>query len=162
MRKLAFSLIWAIVASMVLTLAASASHGTTPAIVPGPYQGTFSGYLYGDKNSRAPMSLELVQLGDEVSGKLTIGEGLFIDAGRCGQASIPPNSAIASGRTLVSEPRTLQASSSFVVSGITIKGYLESELSADGKEITALAKIDLPWLCGRDPVIKGVAVRDMD
>lgn len=162
MKKVALSILWITIASMVITISASAAHGTTPAIVPGPYQGTFSGYLYGDNRTRAPMTIELVQLGDEVSGKLTLDEGLLIDAGRCGQVPIPPSSASASGRTIANNPRMLQASTSFEVSGFTITGYMESELSADGKEITALAKIDLPWICGRDPVIKGLAVRELN
>jgi hypothetical protein len=33
-------------------------------------------------------------------------------------------------------------------------------VSSDGEVITARAKIDLPWFCGRDPVITSRLYRD--
>lgn len=160
MKKPATILLLVIILTMLFFVAASASHGTTAALVPGPFQGDFTGYLYGDKHSKAPVTLELRQIGDEVTGNIILGEGLLIEAGRCGQASIPAGSAVASGQTLANQPRSLQANTSFIVSGFTINGHLESELSTDGKEITAAAEIDLPWICGRDPVITAVVIRD--
>jgi hypothetical protein len=120
----------------------------------GPYQGTFSGYVYGDRGSRAPISLDLTHVGDKVSGEVTLGEGLYVDGGRCGGAYIPAGEQAASGETLRADPNRLQAAVDLKVSGLQISATLDSQISADGESLTAQAVIDLPWLCGGDPVLE--------
>ena len=120
----------------------------------GPYQGTFSGYVYGDRGSRAPISLDLTHVGDKVSVEVTLGEGLYVDGGRCGGAYIPASAQAASGETLRGDPSRLQAGVDFKVSGLQISATLDSQISPDGESLIAQAVIDLPWLCGRDPVLE--------
>lgn len=125
----------------------------------GLYAGTFEGTLTGDKQSRAPITLELSQSGTTVTGDIVIGRGLTIDAGVCGLAAVPAGSETASGKTTTRAPRHLDAATTLSVQGMTITIDLDGDLSADGDTLTTKAKIDLPWLCGRDPVISGTLER---
>ncbi len=126
----------------------------------GPFTGTFSGYLEGDRGSRAPVELELVQTGREVEGIVTIGSGLIVNGGNCGVAAVPTGSQTAVGRTSATNLRYIEASTSVAVSGLTVKIDLAGNVSRDGETLTADAEIDLPWLCGRDPVISGVFTKE--
>lgn len=142
------------VAGVALALPASASSFSA-----GPYQGTFSGYAYGDRGSWAPITLELTHVGDEVSGTITLGEGLYVDGGRCGGAHIPTSEQTASGETLRGDPSRLQAGVDLKVNGLQISATLDSQISPDGESLTARAVIDLPWLCGRDPVLHAELIK---
>ncbi len=126
----------------------------------GPFTGTFSGYLVGDRGSRAPVEMELVQTGREVEGTLTIGTGLIVNGGNCGVAAVPTGTQTAVGRTSATNLRHIDAATSVAVSGLTVKIDLDGDLSRDGETLTAEAEIDLPWLCGRDPMITGVFAKD--
>ena len=75
-------------------------------------------------------------------------------AGRCGGAYIPASVQAASGQTLRDYPNRLQAGVDFKVSGLKPSAALDSQISTDRENLTAQAVIDLPWLCGRDPVLK--------
>ncbi len=125
----------------------------------GLFTGTFEGYLYGDDDSRAPITLELSQNGRVVTGDITVGRGLLIDGGNCGEVEVPTASQTASGATTASAPRHLDASADFKVQGIAVSIDLDSDLSRDGETITTEARIDLPWLCGRDPAVTGELTR---
>lgn len=125
----------------------------------GLFTGSFEGVLYGDDGSEAPVVLELVQNGRDVTGEISVGRGLFIDGGNCGVVEVPVTTQTATGRTTASAPRNLDAVAALKVQGISVTIHLDSELSRDGEDITAEAKIDLPWLCGRDPVINGEFTR---
>ena len=70
----------------------------------GPYEGTFSGVLYGDNSSRAPIALQMTHRDGVVNGRLYLGEGFYVDAGRCGGTTLPAMIRSASGRTLASNP----------------------------------------------------------
>ena len=119
----------------------------------GPYEGQFNGTIYADNGTKAPFSLNLTHQGNVVSGTAFLGEGLTIDAGICGTAVIPANAINASGKTWASNPKKLDASSSFEVSGINVTVDLDSTMKGDTMHTTA--KIDLPWICGGDPVLTG-------
>ena len=136
--------------------AAAARPGTTSG---GLFTGTFEGTLRGDDGSSAPVSLELVQTGRAVTGELAIGQGLTIDGANCGLVEAPSTTQTATGNTTAGAPRKLAAAATFKAQGITVTIDLDSTLSRDGKTITSEAKIDLPWLCGRDPVITGEFAR---
>ena len=123
----------------------------------GPYEGTFHGTVYAPDGSKAPMSLDLTHRGTVVEGTVFLGEGLNIDAGLCGAGSIPASSILATGKTSAVNPKKLSAISAFDVSGITVKVNLDSQVQGD--TVNAKAKIDLPWLCGSDPVITGTLQR---
>ncbi len=154
MKKLLFALsavLFALTPAASVVLAAPAPAAARGA---GPYQGIFSGYVYGDRGSRATITLELTHVGDRVSGEVTLGEGLYVDGGRCGGAYIPASVQAASGQTLRGYPNRLQAGVDFKLSGLKISAALDSQISTDRENLTAQAVIDLPWLCGRDPVLK--------
>ena len=119
----------------------------------GPYEGIFYGTIQGDRNSQAPIAMALKQRGEQISGTIYLGEGLFVDGGVCGKSQVPATRQSASGVNQSSDPNRLQAKTSFNVSGFQIEASLNSRLSADGNTLTATAKADLPWLCGSDPTL---------
>lgn len=121
----------------------------------GLFAGTFEGVLRGDDGSTAPIALELTQDGRAVTGEIAVGRGLLIDGGNCGAATVPAATQTATGQTTARNPRHLEASVDFKVQGIAVTIDLTGDLSRDGETLSAEAKIDLPWLCGRDPVVTG-------
>ena len=118
-----------------------------------PFTGTFEGLIYGDKNSSAVMTLELEQDGNEVTGTAYLSDGLYVNAGNCGSANIPAVTQAATGTVSTKNPNLLATEATFNVSGINVTIDLVGELVDD--ELEADAKIDLPWLCGKDPVLSG-------
>ncbi len=124
------------------------------------FDGTFSGVIYGDKGSQAPLTLEMVQDGDEVYGTLLLGRGLYINGGRCGGGYIPATSQHAEGKIDKSNPNALETSTTIKVSGFKINIELEGLLSNDGKTLEAEATVNLPWLCGRDPVVDATLIKE--
>lgn len=125
----------------------------------GPFSGLFAGTLLGSGGSSAPVSLELVQTGDSVTGTMNIGQGLVIDGGSCGSQPVPSGMQTAAGRTSSSNPYHLDAGAAFSVQGIAINIDLDADLSADGQTLSAQALVDLPFLCGVDPVLSGTFAR---
>ncbi len=125
----------------------------------GLFAGTFEGYLVGDRDSRAPITLELSQQGNIVSGDIVIGRGLVIDAGMCGAAAVPTGTQSADGQVSARNPRHIDAGVELAVQGMAITIDLDGDLSRDGKSLATTATIDLPWLCGSDPVIGGTLTR---
>lgn len=141
-------LVFGITAGTVLAAEASSPADSA---TPGPFEGVFYGIVYGDNNSRAPIAMQMVHRDGVVSGKLYLGEGLFVSAGVCGKTTIPSMVQSASGSSLPSDPNKLTASTTFNVSGIDVGANLNSKVSADGGTLNATTSIDLPWICGRDP-----------
>ena len=126
----------------------------------GPYEGTFQGIVYGDEASKAPLTMDLTHRGNQVEGQVSLGEGLYVDAGWCGAVTIPATAQYVEGQTVRWNPKRLVTNPTFDVGGFQLTVDFESNVSADGNTITAKAKVDLPWLCGRDPVLIGTAYRD--
>ncbi len=120
-----------------------------------PFEATFSGIIHGDKGSQAPLTLALIQEDDQISGTVFLDRGLYISAGRCGGGYIPATVQSAKGEINRYKPNQIQTSTTFKVSGIRVSIDLEGVLSPNGDVLTTQAKIDLPWLCGHDPIIKG-------
>ena len=125
----------------------------------GPYEGAFVGTIYGDAGSSAPITLDLTHRGDDVEGTVEIGSGGYVNGRNCGAGYVPASVQTAVGET-GSNPNTLNADASFNVSGFKVGLDLDGSLSADGDELVVEAEIDLPWLCGRDPVITGELERE--
>jgi hypothetical protein len=123
----------------------------------GPYEGVFHGTVYAPDGSKAPMSLDLTHRNNIVQGTVFLGDGLNIDAGLCGAGTIPASSITAAGKTSAANPKKLSATSTFEVSGVPVDVLLNSQVQGD--TVKATAKIDLPWLCGSDPVITGTLQR---
>jgi hypothetical protein len=156
MKKFISSLV--VVMAMFAVFAVSTSVSTVNAAPEqaskvGPYEGTFNGTLYAQNGTKAPFSLNLTHRGNVVNGTVFLGEGLTIDAGVCGTAVVPSGAINANGKTSARNPKQLQASSSFEVNGINVTVDLDSAVK--GNTISTKAKIDLPWICGGDPVLTG-------
>lgn len=123
------------------------------------FNGTFVGALTTDGGSSAPATLTLAQDGSIVGGTINVGQGLVVNGGNCGQTPVPAGNVNANGQIDPANPNRLAAESMFNVQGLMIKLQLVGELSADGQTLNAQAGIDLPMLCGRDPVISGTFTR---
>jgi hypothetical protein len=123
------------------------------------FQGTFAGTLNGDNGSSAPVTLELSQSGNTVTGNLTLGEGLIIDGGNCGAQAAPAGSRSATGEVDPANPNHLGAVANFDVQGLTVGVNLSADLSPDGNTLTTQIGLDLPFICGRDPALSGALVR---
>lgn len=120
-----------------------------------PFEATFSGIIHGDKGTQAPLTLALTQVDDHISGTVYLDRGLYIAAGRCGGGYIPATVQSAEGEINRYKPNLIQTSTTFKVSGFRVSIELEGVLSSNGEVLATQAKIDLPWLCGRDPIIQG-------
>ena len=143
----------AIGATAVPTVAAAAEQV-------GPYEGNFRGFVYGDSGSRAPINLELNHRGSQVEGIVYLGEGLHVNGGWCGAVDIPAVAQGVEGQTSRWNPRQLGVNPSFSVGGFDLTVGFESNISRDGETITAEAKVDIPWFCGRDPLLKATLHRE--
>jgi len=73
----------------------------------GPYEGVFFGTVYGDNNSRALMAMQLTHREGVVEGKVYLGDGLYVNAGMCGNNEIPSMMQYASGMTNPNNPNEL-------------------------------------------------------
>lgn len=150
-------------ASMAISaprLTPRATPRATPTGRPGTdFTGEWIGVLSGDDNSSAPVTLDLVQTGREVEGTITAGPGLFLDGGRCGEAEVPSGEQSAAGQVDRRDPNKLTAEAQVEVSGLNITIKLTGLLAPGGRTLAADALIDLPRLCGRDPVVAGTFVR---
>ncbi|MEJ2751243.1 MAG: hypothetical protein P8169_00930 [Chloroflexota bacterium] len=152
-----FLVIVFVLIAIAATMSVAAAAPETAVSKEGPYDGVFHGTVYGPDGSKAAMSLDLTHQGDVVEGVVFLGEGLHIDAGMCGAGTIPASSLQASGETSTANPKVLSTTSTFDVSGIPVKVNLDSEIQ--GNTLKAKATIDLPWLCGSDPVYTGTLQR---
>ena len=137
----------------------STPSGSSTLLTPGPYEGVFSGFVSSDTGSQAPITLELTHRGEDVEGVVSLGEGLYVNAGMCGGANIPSTEQEFAVKTDPGKPNQLSTQLSFDVSGYQIGVNLESLISEDGETITSQANIDLPWICGHDPVLTGSLLR---
>lgn len=136
--------------------AALAAPARTPATSKaGPYEGRFQGTVISENGSSAPLSVALTHRGNTVAGVASIGEGLEVQAGFCGAASVPSRMEHISGQTQTGQPRRLEATSAFTVKGVPITVRFRSDVSVDGKAIQGTTTLDLPWFCGADPVLTG-------
>lgn len=159
MKKAVIGLLLTIGVIFAATATASASEAQSHSSKAGYFDGTFHGRVYGDKGTSAPISLQLTQDGRQVEGQVMLGSGLYVNGGMCGSGYIPGGAQYAVGSVSASNSRRLTADSTFVVSGFKVNIDLVGIASADGQELDAEAKIDLPWLCGRDPVLSGTLYR---
>jgi hypothetical protein len=153
MKRLVAGILTAVAVLVTLGIGAEAAPASMPVAKVGPYEGTFKGLAYGDKGSSAPLALELTHRGNQVEGNVFLEEGLYISAGFCGAVNLPATSEYVAGQTLRWNPRRLVVSPTFDVGGFEVAVDFESTVSADGDVIAAKAKVDLPWFCGRDPLL---------
>ena len=121
----------------------------------GPLEGIFIGDVHSNNGTSAPLMLQLSQTGNRVYAITDIGEGLTVDAGFCGVVPIPAGSFSVSALSDPRRPNVLAADVTFDVNGFEISASLVSELSDSGDQLDAEVSIDLPWLCGVDPTLRG-------
>lgn len=140
--------------SIVAVGLASAAEPTIPG-TSGPFNGKFQGTVYGDRGSKAPLSITMTQYGNQVRGTATIGQGLYVDGGWCGKANIPAITQGGTFRTSSFDPNRVLFNTAFEVQGFRIGVNLDGKVSTDGETLNADIKVDLPWFCGKDPVING-------
>lgn len=158
LKKQLFSFV--LVLFMLSVVTSSALAATSKEILNlGIFNGTFHGVIVGDLNSQAELELDLTQVGDEIQGDLLLGEGLFINAGRCWRGYLPAGTFSASGNPMIEDPNRVKASYTYDISGVTITGYLDGALSPDGEVLTAEVEIDIPWFCGPNPILQVSAER---
>jgi hypothetical protein len=160
MKRFVAGLLEVAVFLAILSVGVSAAPAVAEAAGVGPYEGTFEGVAYGDRGSRAPLALELTHRGSQVEGTVSLGEGLYVDGGWCGEVNLPAISTDIEGQTSRWSPRRLAVSPRFDVGGFDLTVDFESNVSTNGKVITAQAKVDLPWFCGRDPVLTATMYRE--
>ncbi len=153
MKKTAIALITLFLLFGFTVLSTSAAPLADNQVQASPFTGTFAGPIYGDNNSSATMTLKLEQTGNKVTGTAYLTDGLYIKAGNCGNAYVPASVQAAEGAVSAKNPDLLYAEANLNVSGINVTIDLVGELN-DG-ELETLAKIDLPWLCGTDPILSG-------
>jgi len=161
-KKMVFGLLAAVllVSGLSLGTAEAADTSMRPSLnLVGPYEGVFSGILYGDNNSQAPIALQMTHRDGVVNGRLYLGDGFYVNAGRCGGTTIPAMTQSASGATLSNDPSKMLVNTSFNMGGFNIGVELNSMVSTDGDTLEVNASIDLPWLCGRDPSYSGTLYR---
>ncbi len=158
MKKLTTGILVALVALVLMSVTAFAAPASKPTA--GPFEGVFTGTVKGDLGSQTTLTLDLTDRANIVSGEATLGTGLKVNAGQvCGTAVIPAGVMWAEGEKSSRRPRELSAESTIEVTGMEVTIEVEGELSADGKTLDVTAKIDTPWICGRDPVIMGTLTK---
>lgn len=150
MKRLLFALAAVLVLSSALNASVNAAPKTIQSKADDPFEGTFSGLVHGDRDSRATIKIEMNQDGKDINGILELGNGLYVDGGRCGAGFIPSTVQFAEGGV---NDRQIEVETAVKVAGIKVTIELEGKLSNDGKILEAEAKVDIPWLCGPDPVI---------
>jgi hypothetical protein len=148
----------AVIGILGMVLVSNVSAAPATAGKAGPYEGIFHGTVYAPDGSKAAMSLDLTHRDSVVEGTVFLGKGLTVDAGLCGEAEIPATSIKAAGKTSTLNDKKLSTVSTFDVSGVPVKVILDGTVSGDNLDATA--KIDLPWLCGSDPVLTGKLHRE--
>jgi hypothetical protein len=158
MKRLLFALAATLVLSSTLIASANAAPKVFQTKADAPFEGTFSGFVLGDRHSQAPIKIEMNQDGNDISGTIELGDGLYVDGGRCGAGYIPSTVQSTEGEV---NNRQIEAATAIKVAGIKVTIDLEGKLSSDGETLEAEAKVDIPWFCGQDPVISTILVKEL-
>ena len=161
MKKLLGSFVFVMVI-LIFAVNVTYASGSEIKVQGDPFDGTFTGTVTGDRDSEAEVTVVLDHNGNLVEGEMNLGEGLYVDGGLCWHGYLPEGVFSAIGNTLPSEPSRVQGKYSYEVNKVMINGYLDAELSPDGKNLEAEVKIDLPWFCGKDPVLQLKAEKMME
>jgi hypothetical protein len=160
MKSLVLGILAVIAILWTVVAAADAAPAAVIAGPVGPYEGSFRGVARGDGGTSALLTLDLIHRGDQVEGDVLLSEGLYVDGGFCGTVVVPATKLHMEGQTEARNPKRLIASPTFDAGGFDLTVDFESNVSADGDTISAEAKVDLPWFCGRDPAFSGAVYRN--
>jgi hypothetical protein len=148
-----------LVASAAGVAAGARTAATGASDLAGPFEGTFEGTALGSGGTTAPLTLALTQRGTEVSGTVSLGEGLYVATAACGGAPVPAGTVQGSGQTPPDDLRHVRVQTSLRVQGVAVPVSLAGDLSPDGQTITAVAALDVPAFCGPDPEIPSTLQR---
>jgi hypothetical protein len=123
-----------------------------------PFNGTFSGTGYADKNSSAPLTVDITQIGKNVTATVHVNKGLVVNlGGLCGTVAIPAGSLTASGIDTNNSATTLNARVPLDFGGgIQITAFINGEFNGD--DLDASIKVKTPFICSNDPVVTGSLV----
>jgi len=164
MRRL-FVLILVIVEIILLATANAqifaATKGQADSTVSGSFQGIFSGTAFGNRDSSAPLTLNLNQKGTEVEGTAKMGAGLSIDTGGLlcpGIVAVPSGTINVKGTISPCNPDHLEAKSDLSASGLVITTLVVADLSKDGSFMNVQIKLNIPWPC-KSALIKATLAR---
>lgn len=116
----------------------------------GLYQGNFTGTAIGDRDTSAPLTLNMTQNGSVVTGVAAVGEGIKVDTGGfiCpGLVAVPAVKLGFSGNVSQEDPRHMEAGSGLTVSGLTITADVLTDLSLDNKTMALQLKLNIPQPC---------------
>jgi hypothetical protein len=130
MKRLVVAML--VVLAVLPAVAGGVAHAAPEAITRetvGPYEGSFQGVAYGDNGSRAPLSLDLTHRGNVVEGRVSLGEGLYVDGGFCGQVHVPATTQYVEGQTV---PPPRPARGVFCGAGIPVSTRRSAGCSGDG------------------------------
>jgi hypothetical protein len=106
------------------------------------------GTAIGDKDTSAPLTLNLTQEGSLVTGAATVGDGLKVDTGGFVCPGLVPSGTInVSGNVSSSDPRHLEAKSGLSALGLTITAEVPADLPQDGKTMNIQLRENIPWPC---------------
>ncbi len=148
------------IALMTLSIAGVTAFAAPSSDNAGPFEGVFSGIVYGDNGSQTTLTLDLTDQDNLVTGTASLGRGLIINAGGlCGSGVLPASSMWAEGETSARHPDELTAEAKLDVGAFIVTVEVEGELAKDGETLAVEAEIDTPWICGRDPVITGTLTK---
>ena len=134
-------------------LATSNSHGL--------FQGVFTGTAIGYRDTSAPLTINLTQDNNTVTGIAAVGDGLKVDTGGfvCpGLVKVPSGTIDVAGDVSSQDPQHLEAKSGLSASGLTITAEVIAELSQDSSTMDAELKLNIPWPC-RNTTIKATLMR---
>jgi hypothetical protein len=158
MKKVTIALLLSVTA--VITLITTTFAATQPAPATGPFTGTFTGTVNGDRGSKTTLTLDLTDQDHTIAGTTSLGGGLVINAGGlCGTAVLPTSTLWAEGSSTAKHPDQLNATTTIDVGSFIVTVDVDGDLSADGETLDLTAKINTPFMCGRDPIITGTLTR---
>jgi hypothetical protein len=126
-----------------------------------PFDGVFGGIINGDLGSSAPITLEMTQIGNDLSGTAVLGDGLIVDVGGgfCpGAQPVPATDVDLEGQANPNTPRHLERQSVVEVSGFDIIVTIVGDLSDDDNTLTVRMDLGVPWPC-RSATLQGVLER---
>lgn len=116
----------------------------------GLYQGTFTGTAIGNCGTSAPLTLNLTQNGNSVTGTATIGNGIEVNTGNSpcpGLVSVPSGTMNFNGIVSRRDPRHLEATSDISILGMTITSDVVTKLSQDNNTMHIQLNLNIPWPC---------------
>jgi hypothetical protein len=114
------------------------------------FDGKFTGTVIGDQDTSAPLTLNLAQTGNSVTGTATVGDGLGVDLGGfiCpGLVAVPSGTIDVSGNVSPDSPNQLVAASSISASGFNINAEVLADLAENGNSMEIQLKLKIPSPC---------------